>query len=79
VGTLFQDDGQLSRSRSLSTLKPDPDDFRHRAAECTDLAATCLTSEAQQILLDLAADLEREARKLEQAGSGRPIIGGGRR
>ena len=78
MGTLFQDDGQLSRFRSLSTLEPNPDDFRHRAAECRDLAATCLTSEAEQILLDLAADLEREARKLEEAGS-RSILGGGRR
>jgi hypothetical protein len=76
MGSLFQDDGQFTRARSLSALGRDPQDFRRRAAECRELAATCITAEAEQILEDLAADLDREAYKLEQTG--RKVAGGGR-
>ena len=76
MGSLFQDDGQFTRLRSLSALGRNPQDFRRRAAECRELAATCLTSDAEQILRDLASDLEREAYKLEQFHC--TVAGGGR-
>ena len=76
MGSLFQADGQLTRFRSLSTLGKSPQDFRRRAAECRELAQTCLTEDAGRILSDLADDLEREAYRLEEPTGA--IAGGGR-
>jgi hypothetical protein len=75
MGALFQDDAQLSRFRSLAIIGKSPQEFRRRAVECRELADTCLTSEAQQVLLDLASGLNEEADKLEAR---KASVGGGR-
>ena len=77
MATLVQDQAAVG-DRNISALERNPQSFRRRAAQCRELAATCLTSDAQQVLVELASDLDREAFKLEDVGS-RPIIGGGRR
>lgn len=77
MGSLFQDDGQLCRYRSLSMLERTPQEFRRRAAECRELAEACLTNDAERFLIDLAADLDREASKLDEI-SDKPVLGGGR-
>ena len=78
MGSLFEDDGQLGRFRTLSMLEQSPHAFRRRAAQCRELGQTCLTADAEQILSDLAGDLEREAAQLELK-SALSVIGGGRR
>jgi hypothetical protein len=65
MGSLFQADSQLTRSRTMARLGNNPEEFRRRAAECRDLAETCLTAEAERILVELAVDLDREAAQLE--------------
>lgn len=77
MGSLFKDDGQLGRHRTLSMLEREPQNFRQRAVQCRELAETCLTEDAERILNDLAADLDREAFRLEEA-SCRQVAGGGR-
>jgi hypothetical protein len=77
MSLLFQDGGQLGRQRNLSMLERTPQEFRRRAADCRELAETCLTEEAHQILNDLAADLDCKAKKLEES-SDKPVLGGGR-
>jgi hypothetical protein len=67
MGLPFKGDGQLGSFRTSPKLGWNPQNFRRRAAECRVLAESCLTAEAEEVLSDLAADLEREASKLEQA------------
>lgn len=65
MGALFRDEGQLARLKPLPKVRKTPQDIRRRAEECRELAGTCLTPEAEQVLRELAFDLDREASQLE--------------
>lgn len=65
MGALFRDEGQLARLKPLPRVRRTPQDIRRRADECRELAGSCLTEEAEQVLRELALDLDREASQLE--------------
>jgi hypothetical protein len=76
MGSLFQPAGELPSHLAASLLEQSPADCRRRAVECRDLATSCCTDDAANILRELAAEFDQRALLLERR---RPApIGSGR-
>lgn len=76
MGSLFQHRERLPKHIAASLLEETTGDCRRRAAECRELAKSCCTEEAAEILSDLAVQYEERAtwlgeRRSTPIGSGR--------